>query len=239
MSNHCPRYNRLLQDWREAISRLRVVYEEFQESGDLELENIFEEAKKEVQEKEEIYRGFAYEEVSELPGIKKRRIISELEKFILDENASWEVIKLFSRIPGEKFNLTNIRQEHKDKIIHWGSSILDKSDTVSYKKLRTVAGFLNLYKARNLSIENAQKIGGWLNVQEVRDFTADNLEEINGSLFAQNAKIFHTKSLTRVRTIHLTRANFADENDQIDFEKLEREGRLVLPEETREKIHWV
>ena len=119
MSN-CSQYKEYLNSYQESLEKLKKVYQKFQETGNLELEESLDKLKIEVREKRKKYEDFAFEEIEgeNILGneITKERIHFDLEKINLNENTSWKSIKILSKIPNIEINLTYIKQEYKERL---------------------------------------------------------------------------------------------------------------------------
>ena len=287
MSNdNCKEYKKYFLLYQESIKEIKELYTEFKKTGDLELQKEFKELKKRAEENKRKYEKFAYEKIEDNKDTRetKERILLDLEHTELNENTSWETIETLSKISNIEIDLTNIKQEYKNRIINWKGSIIDKSTNVNYENLQTVGGYLsaknaetfsadalqtvegdlNAINAETFSADALQTVGGYLGAENAKTFSADALQTVGvyldassakifsadalqtveGYLDARNATTFSAKQLTDVQKIYLTKLNFTDlldKNQEINnafYEKAEEAGRLILPEETREKIKW-
>ncbi len=233
MSENCPIYKQLLQNWKTSLQRVEALRDKFQETEDLRLKQKFEELWEELEINKKAFFDFAYEEVESGNNIVSPRIDFDVGQIVknleLDENTTWEIIEIISKIPGIKTDLTNIKQEYKDRIENWEGSIKDYSQEVSYSSLKTVGKSLDAEKAETFSAPSLETVGVYLDAQNATTFSADSLRNMGGDLYAQSAETFSAKSLEvvwglnvqsatiflvpqlkRARKIYLTKKNFSE-----------------------------
>jgi len=272
MLSNCQQYKQLLTTYRQAFTELEEVFEEFQKKGDLELVDDFAKKEKELEQTREEYKGFARED-DEFNGhwndnITTERLLGDLSYNLkLDASTSWETINILSKIEGININLTNIKQEHKDKITEWKGSIVDRSSgDVSYQKLENVGGDLYACNAKNFNAPNLESVSGYLRAYNAKSFNAENLtdgaynaksfsapqlETVGEYLNAHNAKSFNAENLTDVQEIYLKKQNFSqffDNPEEMEVndsfwqraeESAHKGGEgIILPKATRERVVW-
>ncbi len=237
MSENCPSYKQKLENWKTSLQRVEALRDKFQETGDLRLKDEFEKLKQELEINKKIFFNFAYEGhlVTDPLVMIRTRINFDVEQaaenLVLGENTPWETIEVLSKIPDLATDLTNIKQEYKDRIEYWRGSLKDFSQRVFYPRLQTIRGYLNVKKA------------------EI--FSASSLKTIKWRLYAHNANAFFVPKLEEMEEIHLTKKNFSEfwegkrlfkfwyRKGSFDWGRAYNEGRLVIDEKIRDKVMWL
>ena len=236
----------------ENIDKLKTLKGEFL----VELERIKKDGKAgniyELKKKIEEVKIFLDEELKEYlltEEEKEEKLNKELEQYLVKEEDD------------DTIDLTDVSQELKDRIINWEGTIIDNSNNVSYPNLQTVGRDLDARSATSFSINSLQTVGGYLDVQNATSFSADSLQTVGedlyagwatsfsadslqtvgGYLSARNATSFSADSLQTVEKIVFTKSDFQkffDDDDNFNWEQAKKEGKLILPRETREEVEW-
>jgi hypothetical protein len=115
----------------------------------------------------------------------------------VDNNSTWEDIEKISQIPNIEINLSEIKDEYKEKLTSFVGSIIDYSTNYLYHNLNSIGGYLDLESlntAENLKFPDS--VGGDLYLQMLT--TAENLklpDSVGGGLYlgslttAENLKL--------------------------------------------------
>lgn len=157
----------------------------------------------------------------------------------LNSKSTWQEIDNLSTIPGLEVYLGDIKKKFKDKLVKWEGTIEDMSGKASYKNLVEVGGDFEISFAESVSLDSLKLIAGdLLIVGPIEKCSFDSLESVIGSLHIPEIREFSAKNLKEVGTIDLKKENFENEKGEIDWDLLEKEGKLVIPENIRSKIMW-
>jgi len=81
MSNNCPKYNQLFNNWKEKISKIDELYQEFKTTGKQETREQIEELKKQVKQDKKKYQDFI-NEIVEFNNKEVKRIDADILKKI-------------------------------------------------------------------------------------------------------------------------------------------------------------
>jgi hypothetical protein len=158
---------------------------------------------------------------------------------LLDSKSAWSEVEKLSKIPGIRVNLGGIRKNFRDKMVKWEGSIEDTSGKASYKNLTEVGGDFEIMFSEKISLESLKIVGGDLVVLgPIEKCSFDSLETVIGSLHIPGIKEFSAKNLKEAGVIDLKKKNFSNKNGEIDWELLEKNNRLMIPEGIRSKIMW-
>lgn len=96
MTNNCPQYNQLLENWKEKLNEIDKLYQEFKTTGDKETKKQIEELKIQAKQAKKEYKDFANETV-EFDSEEMRRIdadrLNKIKSLIDGGELSFEVEK--------------------------------------------------------------------------------------------------------------------------------------------------
>ncbi len=116
----------------------------------------------------------------------------------LGPNTDKETIEQLSEVIGLSVDLTDIRQEFKDKLTEWEGSIFDDSEEVSYQDLERVTGSLEVGSCTvTLKLNSLETISDLFSFF-AKTVEVDNLQQVDNNLILRSAetlKLFNLRSV--------------------------------------------